>query len=132
MKAGKEQLVIPLKSVEAVRRASPRADTFSRLANDEGQSMAYIFADEGDKSGSVVCRFFFPNGSAILEDPATGSACANLGGWFCATRPGADIRRTVSQGDEVKRPSTLFLEVKAGVIFVGGDVVELGRGSVSL
>jgi trans-2,3-dihydro-3-hydroxyanthranilate isomerase len=131
MNAGKEQLLVPVKSAEAVRRASPRADAFSRMKSEDGQSMAYVFADEGDEAAQVVCRFFFPNGPAILEDPATGSACANLGGWFCATRPGDDIRRTVFQGDDVKRPSTLYLEVKAGVVFVGGDVIELGRGSVA-
>ena len=29
-----------------------------------------------------------PTGAAILEDPATGSACANLGGWFSRDAPG--------------------------------------------
>ena len=72
------------------------------------------------------------SGAAILEDPATGSACANLGGWFCTTRPGVDVKRAVSQGEAVQRPSTLFLEVRGGTIFVGGDVVELGAGSFSL
>jgi PhzF family phenazine biosynthesis protein len=132
VKAGKEQLVVPLRSVEAVRRTRPVADALARLASVDGQSMAYVFADEGDGEGAVVARFFFPAGAAILEDPATGSACANLGGWFCAMRPGIDVSRTVSQGDEVARPSTLFLDVAAGVISVGGVVADLGRGTVSL
>ena len=68
------------------------ADAFTRLASVDGQSMAYVFADEGDAKGTVVSRFFFPSGAAILEDPATGSACANLGGWFCALRPGEASR----------------------------------------
>ena len=113
-------------------RARPRADAFSTLRSEDGQSMAYVFADEGDARGTVVARFFFPSGPAVLEDPATGSACANLGGWFCAMRPGADVTRTVSQGDEVARPSTLFLGVAGGAIRVGGVVADLGRGTVSL
>jgi PhzF family phenazine biosynthesis protein len=132
VQAGKEQLVVPVRSVEAVRRARPVADAFTRLASVDGQSMAYVFADEGDAKGAVVSRFFFPSGAAILEDPATGSACANLGGWFCATRPGVDVTRTVSQGDEVARPSTLFLGVAKGAISVGGVVADLGRGTVSI
>jgi PhzF family phenazine biosynthesis protein len=132
VQAGKEQLIVPVRSVEAVRRARPVADAFTRLASVDGQSMAYVFADEGDTKGTVVSRFFFPSGAAILEDPATGSACANLGGWYCAMRPGFDVRRTVSQGDEVARPSTLFLGVAGGAIFVGGVVADLGRGTVSL
>ena len=128
--AGKEQLVVPLASAEAVRRARPRPDAFSRLRSEDGQSMAYVFRDAGDAAGTVDSRFFFPSGAAILEDPATGSACANLGGWFCAVRPGARVERVVSQGEPVGRPSTLRLTVRDGSIFVGGRVIELGRGTV--
>lgn len=130
--AGKEQLLVPVASADAVRRARPRADAFSALRSEDGQSMAFVFADEGDARGTVVARFFFPSGAAILEDPATGSACANLGGWFLATRPGADVARVVSQGDEVRRPSTLHLSVSAGAIRVGGEVIELARGTLDL
>lgn len=130
--AGKEQLLVPVATEGAVRRARPRADAFSRLKSEDGHGMAYVFADAGDERGTVVSRFFFPSGPAILEDPATGSACANLGGWYCATRPGADVSRTVSQGDEVQRPSTLFLAVRSGAVSVGGDVIELARGTLEL
>jgi PhzF family phenazine biosynthesis protein len=130
--AGKEQLVIPLTSVEAVRRTRPKADAFSRLQSVDGNSMAYVFHDAGDAAGTVESRFFFPNGPAILEDPATGSACANLGGWFTVVRPRTDVRRVVSQGEMVKRPSTLHLDVTHGAIHVGGEVIELGRGEVTL
>ncbi len=129
---GKEQLVVPLESAEAVRRARPRIDVFFRLKSVDGHAMAYVFADAGDAGATVVSRFFFPSGAAILEDPATGSACANLGGWFCALRPGKDVARTVLQGDEVARPSTLHLVVKAGAVSVGGEVVELARGTLDL
>lgn len=130
--AGKEQLMVPVTSAEAVRRARPRGDAFSRLKSEDGHSMAYVFHDAGDTAGTVEARFFFPSGAAILEDPATGSACANLGGWFTVIRPRADVKRTISQGDAVGRPSTLYLDVAHGAIHVGGDVIELGRGSVAL
>lgn len=130
--AGKEQLMVPVTSAEAVRRAHPRGDAFSRLRSEDGHSMAYVFHDAGDASGTVESRFFFPSGAAILEDPATGSACANLGGWYTVIRPKADVKRTVMQGEAVARPSTLHLDVTRGAIHVGGDVIELGRGSVAL
>ena len=129
---GKEQLIVPVASPEAVRRARPRADAFARLKSEDGHSMAYVFADAGDAAGTVVSRFFFPSGAAVLEDPATGSACANLGGGFCALRPGEDVRRTIAQGDEVGRPSTLFLAVQAGAVGVGGNVIALARGTVEI
>jgi PhzF family phenazine biosynthesis protein len=131
--AGKEQLMVPLKTREAVRRARPKADVFARLKSEDGQSMAYVFHDDAT---TVEARFFFPSGPAILEDPATGSACANLGGWFSVIQPRAPIARTVSQGESVHRPSTLYLNVEWEAanprIFVGGDVIELGRGTVNL
>jgi len=130
--AGKEQLMVPLTSADAVRRASPRADAFSRLKSEDGHSMAYVFHDAGDAAGKVEARFFFPKGPAILEDPATGSACANLGGWFTVIRPRADIVREISQGEAVDRPSTLYLDVTHGAIHVGGRVIELGRGTITL
>jgi trans-2,3-dihydro-3-hydroxyanthranilate isomerase len=136
---GKEQLMVPVKSAEAVRRARPRADVFSRLKSEDGHSMAYVFADGGKGTRTVEARFFFPNGPAILEDPATGSACANLGGWFRVMRPGEGIDRAVSQGEAVGRPSTLYLSVsppsamgEGGRIFVGGNVIELGQGHITL
>ena len=86
--AGKEQLLVPVTSPEAVRRARPRTDAFARLKSEDGHGMAYVFSDGGDAAGTVVSRFFFPSGPAVLEDPATGSACANLGGWYSALRPG--------------------------------------------
>jgi PhzF family phenazine biosynthesis protein len=131
--AGKEQLMVPLKEREGVRRARPKADVFTRLKSEDGHSQAYVFHDDGK---TVEARFFFPNGAAILEDPATGSACANLGGWFSVIEPRTPIQRVVAQGDAVQRPSTLYLNVEWDAsnprIFVGGDVVELGRGTVKL
>ncbi len=138
---GKEQLIVPVTSAEAVRRASPRADAFTRLKSVDKLSMAYVVCDERARqsgieaspvSASVKARFFFPKGPAIVEDAATGSACANLGGWYCAMRPGEDLWRVVTQGDEIARPSNLYLSVKGGTIFVGGDVIEISRGKLSL
>ena len=131
--AGREQLMVPLKSREAVRRTRPKADVFTRLKSEDGASMAYVFFDEGK---TVEARFFFPSGVAILEDPATGSACANLGGWFSVIKPREPVSRTISQGEMVQRPSTLHLNVEWDAtnprVFVGGDVIELGRGTVKL
>ena len=129
--AGTEQLVVPLASVEAVRRTAPRPQEWARLKSAE-PAKVLVFHDRGDEAGTVEARFFFPNGDALLEDPATGSACANLGGWFIAAWRKTSVTRTVSQGEAVQRPSTLYLDVKDGVVHVGGRVIELGRGVVEL
>lgn len=128
--AGTEQLMLPVRSADAVDRAYP-AGGFARLRSAE-PAKVYVFFDEGDGARRVKARFFFPGAGAVLEDPATGSACANLGGWFARVRPGEDIDRVVLQGDAVARPSTLELAVRGGAIFVGGEVIELGRGVIDL
>jgi len=129
--AGTEQMMVPVRSAEAVARASPRPEGLARLQSEEPVK-AYVFFDEAEAIGHVIARFFFPAGAGVREDPATGSACANLGGWFRHLRPDADVERVISQGDAVARPSTLHLALKSGAIFVGGEVIELGRGVIEL
>jgi trans-2,3-dihydro-3-hydroxyanthranilate isomerase len=128
--AGKEQLVVPVTSRAAVDRCSAGNIRLGALKSIDGQSMAYVFHDDGRE---VYARFFFPGNGAVLEDPATGSACANLGGWFLAQSAALPLSRTVSQGGHVGRPSKLYLNVDAsGGVHVAGDVIELARGSVTL
>jgi trans-2,3-dihydro-3-hydroxyanthranilate isomerase len=130
VKAGKEQLIVPLNSADAVQRANPVAERLNKIVSDEGHSMAYVFAFTGENS--VLARFFFPQNGAFLEDPATGSATANFGGWCLATQRAQPVRLQISQGAMLQRPSTLFLEVNQDQIFVGGEVIEIGRGTINL
>jgi trans-2,3-dihydro-3-hydroxyanthranilate isomerase len=131
VKAGKEQLIVPLASVEAVRRAAPGPQAFRELPSEDGQGMAYVFAFSGPDR--VVARFFFPQGQSVIEDPATGSATANLGGWCLAMQRALPCSLIALQGEQIKRPSTLFLDIdEARRIRVGGEVIELGRGRLVL
>ena len=123
---GSEQLVIPLASFAAVDRARPHADALQSDGHNGTRAMAYVFAREGDH---VKCRFFFPKHGAVVEDPGTGSACANLGGWLLATGAPLPVRLTLEQGDAVGRPCRLGLTVTAeGRIRVSGRVIEVARG----
>ena len=125
---GSEQLVIPLACFDAVRRASPRVDLMLKYGSNGQRAMAYVFAREGDQ---VLCRFFFPKHGAIVEDPGTGSACANLGGWLIATKAALPQRLSLDQGEAIGKRCRLGLEVTAeGAIRVSGRVVELGRGTL--
>jgi len=133
---GSEQLVIPLTSVAAVRNCKPNAELMVRygsvaLPGGGSRAMAYVWAEVAPNG--ILARFFFPKYGAIIEDPGTGSACANLGGWLVAT--GASRPRTlnIAQGEAVGRRCRLGLTVDAaGAIFVSGRVIELGRGTITL
>ena len=127
LKAGREQLIIPLTSETAVRRARPKPEMFEKLRSVDGAGQALVFASTGAKK--IMSRFFFPDGPSILEDPATGSACANLGGWFLAMGRRPPLAFEISQGELIGRPSILHLEVNTdNEVFVGGEVIELGSG----
>jgi trans-2,3-dihydro-3-hydroxyanthranilate isomerase len=131
VKAGKEQLVVPLTSTDAVRKAAPVPSAMAKIRSEDGHSTAYVFCSSGP--GQALARFFFPTSGSILEDPATGSATANFGAWCLAMQQTLPVQVQISQGEFVGRPSTLFLEVnRQAQVFVGGDVLEIGRGSVTL
>ena len=99
------------------------------LAGAKGRTVT-LWAREGD---AIIVRFFFTQHGAVIEDPATGSACANLGGWFIATGAPLPLAATLRQGDAVQRPSRLGLRIDADRnIFVTGSVVELGHGVLTV
>jgi trans-2,3-dihydro-3-hydroxyanthranilate isomerase len=131
VKAGKEQLVVPLTSIEAVRRTAPVPAAMADIRSEDGLSMAYVFCSSG--AGQSLARFFFPADGAIIEDPATGSATANFGAWCLAMKQALPVQVQISQGEFVDRPSTLFLDVNSeSQVFVGGDVLEIAAGSLTL
>ena len=131
VKAGKEQLIVPLRSPDAVRRAAPSSNAMEAVKSEDGIGMAYVFAPSAP--GRVLARFFFPSGPAMLEDPATGSATANFGGWCLAMNRPLPLALEISQGEFAGRQSTLYLEVTADRrIRVGGDVIEVGAGSMTI
>jgi len=124
---GNEQLMIPLASADFVHACRPVPALIARhCTNDTGRSKAYVFArtDEG-----FEVRFFWTPGDSLSEDPGTGSACANLGGWWRATQGERPLHATVRQGTAIGRPNVLTLDVEGGKIEVGGRVVELGMGT---
>ncbi|WP_279324787.1 PhzF family phenazine biosynthesis protein [Conservatibacter flavescens] len=68
----------------------------------------------------------------MIEDPGTGSAAANLGGWFIHHNQ-TPIALRITQGDEIGRPNRLSLYVdEEQRIFVGGKVIEVGKGTFIL
>lgn len=129
---GVEQLVIPLESPDHVRDARPVAALIEQHAMNAGreEAMAYVWA-RATPHWSV--RFFFTSNGALLEDPATGSACANLGGYLIARNAPLPVVATLLQGDAIKRPSRLGLRVADDrAIYVSGTAHEIGRGSLAL
>jgi PhzF family phenazine biosynthesis protein len=129
---GSEQLVIPLRSPSAVDRCRPDAALRATHAtNGRRDGLAYVWAYEGEHA--AVARFFFRKGSSWVEDPGTGSACANLGGWLVTTGAPLPLEVAVRQGEHTGRRCRLGLRVDAAKgIHVTGNVIALATGEVTL
>ena len=81
----------------------------------------------------------FVPGQGIIEDPATGSAVAALGGYLGARETAASghFSYTVEQGFEIKRPSLLELEVdktngEISAVRVGGSAMMVSEGMMDV
>jgi PhzF family phenazine biosynthesis protein len=127
---GVESLIVQVDDVAALRSAAPNpALMHEHLAMPGRPPHAYLWTWTGDDT--VEARMFAVAGTALEEDPATGSACSSLGGWFVGQgRTGLEL--VVSQGAQTGRPSRLVLSVDAeGTIRVAGRVADVGSGVVS-
>jgi trans-2,3-dihydro-3-hydroxyanthranilate isomerase len=81
---------------------------------------------------------FAPLGG-VLEDPATGSACAALGALLTAMAPGeiVDLHYEIEQGVEMGRPSLLIAsgrKTAEGPVeaTVAGSCVAAARGTLEV
>jgi trans-2,3-dihydro-3-hydroxyanthranilate isomerase len=128
---GTLQLILPLRSARDVTAASADPKLLAEFATKpDGESLVYLWAPTGPDT--IEARLFFTQSHAVIEDPATGSACANLGGWFLANGQ-RGIRRRIHQGSAIQRPSVLDLAVgQDGTILVSGTVREVGRGTFTI
>jgi PhzF family phenazine biosynthesis protein len=128
---GTSQVIAPVADADAVRRARVVPTAFPAYAGmgRSGEALVYLWARTGP--GRILARALLSDGSSVAEDPATGSACSNLGAWFAARGDAGSWE--VSQGEQVSRPSTLRLDVdEDGTVRVGGLVHEVGGGEVVL
>jgi trans-2,3-dihydro-3-hydroxyanthranilate isomerase len=128
---GMRFVYVALRSEDDVAALAPDQRGLSRAAGIVGVN---CFAGSGDRWKT---RMFAP-GAGVPEDPATGSAAGPLAvhlarhgriGW------GDEIR--ISQGAEIRRPSTLYARADGSAdaierVEVGGSAVVVARGEFRL
>ena len=109
VEAGLDQLLVPLASPDAVQRAVPDAGLLRQNAmSARGEALCLAWARAG--LDTIEARFFFSQGTSVVEDPATGSAAANLGS-LLADEGARSVRLVISQGVAVLRPSLLTVAI---------------------
>ncbi|HET9947802.1 MAG TPA: PhzF family phenazine biosynthesis protein [Longimicrobiales bacterium] len=131
--------VVPVRGVDAVRRAELDLARWRRLLADSWAHHVYVVALEAEGEGVDVRVRMFAPGSGVPEDPATGSAAAALAGYLAERdgRADATLSWTIEQGIEIGRPSILYIEAdRAGgrttAVRVGGRAVPVSQGTMTV
>jgi trans-2,3-dihydro-3-hydroxyanthranilate isomerase len=128
---GLQHVYVALDSPAAVAALEPDMTALARLPGVLGVN---CFAGEGTRWKT---RMFAPGGG-VPEDPATGSAAGPLACHLVRhglVESGTEIE--ISQGAEIKRPSTLYARVDGSAesidrVEVGGSAVLVARGEFKL
>jgi trans-2,3-dihydro-3-hydroxyanthranilate isomerase len=128
-------IIIPLKSLEAVKRAKVNREHLEKLTK-AAQVGILVFSPETYKKENDLNVRVFVDLFGIPEDPATGSGNGCLAGYLSRYRYfGSDIVDIrVEQGCEIGRPSLLRLKAKKRLneiqVHVGGKVVMVANGTL--
>ena len=132
--SGTQQILVELTNRQALANVQIDMPKLRELNIDnpfkttEEPSIYYWF-DDGD---IIHSRMFFEQNNSLVEDSGTGSACANLGAYFISQNH-YPISKAIHQGDDMGRPNRLTLNVdNEQNIFVGGNVIEVGKGEFYL
>ena len=132
--SGTQQILVELTNRQALANVQIDMAKLHELNIDnpfkttEEPSIYYWF-DDGD---IIHSRMFFEQNNSLVEDSGTGSACANLGAYFISQNH-YPISKAIHQGDDMGRPNRLTLNVdNEQNIFVGGNVIKVGKGEFYL
>ncbi|PYS83987.1 MAG: PhzF family phenazine biosynthesis protein [Acidobacteria bacterium] len=133
-------LYVPLRSLDAARRARPRAELIERAAVDGVPPEVFVFTREVEHEGSTVHSRMFAPGLGITEDPATGAASGPLGCYLVqhglvVCDSSAEI--VSEQGIEMGRPSFVKIRIERSrenitAVKVGGQCHFMGEGFIEI
>ena len=136
LSAGTSAMIVPLCSLEALRRSRLDLEAFAPLAVAGFPRLVYLFCLETrDPRNDLSARFFF-EAHGVREDPATGNGAAFLGAYLLEHRffPGSDLSIRIEQGYEIDRPSLVLLRARMAGQFrevsVGGNVMPIVQGEL--
>lgn len=130
--------LIPIKSLDAIRRVRVRLDLWEELLKDSPAPHIFTFTPEVEQRGSTVHSRMFAPAMGIPEDPATGAAAGPLGAYllrYGLVTPDAAQRMTNEQGFEMGRPSIIRISVTGTPehitrVTIGGVSVFMGKGTL--
>lgn len=133
-------LIVPLRTLDAVKRAQAHPETYLEVAQAAGARWMLFFSPETyQQEHQLNARMIFSDRpGSFREDPATGSANSCLAAYLAYHRyfGSETIDIQVEQGYEVGRPSLLMLrtapEGDSLRVAVGGRVFMVARGMLTV
>lgn len=132
--AGTSALIVPLRSLDALRKCMLNLEKYSSMLADGFPPLIYLFTEQTHDSKNDLCVRFFFEAHGVREDPATGNGAAFLGAYLLEHEyfEKLDLSLRIEQGYEVRRPSLIRLQAKLQngqhEIHVGGHVVSIVEG----
>ncbi len=129
---GNRMLIIPVKTLEAMRRAEGHSNNMKKFFASRGIG-PYLFSLETTETATHVHTRFFAPHLGVLEDPATGSAAGPLAGYLLKYGVfGNSFDIVNEQGMEMGRPSKILMrgrkENNTYTVEIGGMCVYVGKG----
>ncbi|RPI90750.1 MAG: PhzF family phenazine biosynthesis protein [Chloroflexi bacterium] len=134
--AGTSAIIVPLRSLEALRRSRLDLEAFASLADQGFPPLVYLFCPETHDPRNNLCVRFFFEAHGVREDPATGNGAAFLGAYLLAHHvyPGSAVSLRIEQGYEVGRPSLVLLRARkvghSQEVQVGGSIIPIIEGEL--
>lgn len=131
---GLPTLIVPLKSLEAVKRCKIKEEPFYELLGSLEAEVIFVFSRESYSSANGLNGRLFASDLQIVEDPATGSANGCLAAYLLkhSYLGEGPVECRVEQGYEIGRPSLLIIEADELEgeyrIMVGGRVISMAEG----
>lgn len=128
--------IVPLRSIEVVKRCVPQTNLFSSVFSLSESVGILVFSSEAEQGENDLHARVFTGMQSIPEDPATGSANGCLAAYLIHHnyfgKDSIDIR--VEQGFEMQRQSILYLRAKKLndniQVQVGGNVIPIASAQL--
>jgi len=133
---GTPQLMILLKDLQSLRKASPNLEKYARLRNISDFFSPHLFCSQGIEHGATFARDFgLPPDT--LEDPFTGSATGGMAAYLWHYGLIESPNFIAEQGHWMSRPGEGYVEVigprdDIQTVKVGGAAVTVLKGELTI
>lgn len=134
--AGTSAMIVPLRSLDALRRSQLNLDDYASLLAKGFPPLTYLYCKQTHHTDNDLCVRFFFEAHGVREDPATGNGAAFLGAYLLEHGVYEDKKLSlrIEQGYELRRPSLIMLRAsrKNDVyeVSVGGYVIPIVQGEL--